>query len=379
MTKYTPDPKRLAQAMAIKAEMDNIKGRFVGVAAPPRIKLRDELKKLLVDKNIPSQRRVKATRMAVNMKNRFGQGVVPTRPHKLLDDISGEGFSLAELDDGWAVEAPPKGTLLYEALHKWNQQICSMSSGILPLYADDMEASSLTCTNTNQSCRIVLQAAPSDHNELSENGYLSLDLLKKKDELYAQHCVDGLPWNVIPYEVEYLYPWVPELFQEAGNTTQVYTEASTRLEVMLSILKLAQRSSEETDVHSGNEFWQKIQIEAERGSRVPFAGEIPHFVTFLKKMSGGIDNPHLFMEYWAFLLTLKTKAKNIMGPIYSAIAEVESSKPICRSCFGKPRNKSNTADFLDFFIPTPVNDFELLTQRLPLALLMLAQIFELHV
>ena len=324
---YVPNATRLAKVLAIDKAFQSIKVQFVGVAAPPRIKLRDELKLILVGAGLIDLRRVKPSRMGVNMKNRFGQGVVPARAHKLLSDIYGEGFSLTELDLPWAVETPPVSCTEYAEILAWNQNICALSGGFLPQYADGIEATSLSCTNTNPSCRIMLQTAPSDNKELTENGLLSLERLAKKDPLYAQHCTDGLTWSLIPYEVEYLHPWVPELFQEAGNTAQAYTEASTRFEVMLSILKIAQRTSKDPNAPSGDAFWEKIQLEAERGGRVPFADEVVHFVRFLKKLCGGIENPHLFMEYWSFLLTLKSKPKNIMGPIYSAIADVTIGTP----------------------------------------------------
>ena len=151
----------MAIFLNIAPQMEAIRVQFVGVAATPRIKLRDAVKKLLIEKKIVMVRRVNPLRMGTNMKNRFGQGVVTTKPHKLLGDIVGEGFSLLELDEPWAVEAPPKDTNAYKEIFKWNQNICAMSGGLSPMYAEDIEGTSLTCTNTNQSCRIVLQGAPS--------------------------------------------------------------------------------------------------------------------------------------------------------------------------------------------------------------------------
>ena len=211
---------RMAKVKAIAPEMKSIRDRFVGVAAPPRFSLRDELKVLLKSRDLVKTRRVNPTRMAVNLKNRFGQGVVPARPHTLLSDIVGEGFSLQELDDPWGVEAPDVMSKEYEEMFEWNQSICRTSGDLLPEYTEEVEGTSLTCTNTNQSLRVVLQGAPSSHKLLSEDGHLSLALLERRDALYAQHCRDGLIWNFIPSEVESEHPWVSELFQEAGNTKQ---------------------------------------------------------------------------------------------------------------------------------------------------------------
>ena len=327
-TPFVPDAGRMAKIQAVAPAIEKIGRAFVGVDAPPRIKLRDELKELFLKDSIVDRRRCKPSRMGAHVKNRFGQGILPARPHKLLSDIFGEGFSLDELDDPWAVATPPSSTAEYEAIFHTNQNICEMSSKLLPLYLDELEATSLTCTNTNQSCRIVLQGAPSDHEHLSENGVLSIERLRKKDPAYAQHCEDGLLWNIIPFEVEYLFPWVPDLFQEAGNTKQAYAEASTRFEVMLSVLKLAQRAADDRNAPAPHDaFWEKVQSEASRDGRVPFAEDIPHFVRFLKKLSGGIANPHYFNEYKSFLLTLKSKPKNIVGPIYSAVADVTVGIP----------------------------------------------------
>lgn len=116
-----------------------------------------------------------------------------------------------------------------------------------------------------------------------------------------------------------------DLFQEAGNATHTAKTAETREQIMYKMLAAAhrillewQRGPRQVDV---DEVWKRALREAGRG-KPEFRDEIPHMLTFVRNLAGGIEEPVHLNYYRSFLRTLEGKLKIITGQDYENIAAV---------------------------------------------------------
>ena len=92
---------------------------------------------------------------------------------------------------------------------------------------------SLSASHTNFALRLVASAAPHDSETLSVNGILSLEQVRQRDPVLAQHVEHGLTWNVIAKEVAVAHPDVLQLVQASQNATLQKSESEMHSEIRL--------------------------------------------------------------------------------------------------------------------------------------------------
>ena len=103
-------------------------------AEPQIVCLRDEAMSILRAANLLQTRHVRADVVGCHPSNRYGDGVVPAHVHGLMSRILAAGWSDAELDKAYAVDAAPLSHPLQKANASMNHAMALDSQGLLPPY-----------------------------------------------------------------------------------------------------------------------------------------------------------------------------------------------------------------------------------------------------
>lgn len=293
------------------------------------VALRDEVKGLLKKEGLMERSFINSKWMGTHPDNRYGDGVVPADVIALIGDIFGQGFSLLALQDPTCSEMPPPGHARYARLQHFNVHLAEGSGGMLPLYEDVIKAVSVTCGHTSQGFRCFQGGVPCDDPRFTQDGKLSIRRLQETQPSYAKAVSEGIEWDMLRYQAEDAFPWVPKLFQESGNAGQQIAHCESRLEIMLKIREIAARNSR---LHNGNPFWDRVKTEAIRAGS-SFKNEIEGLVDCVSDLSGGLDNPVLLYEYRNFVRQLQVQ-RVVRGWVLGACAKakigVEGACPLFR-------------------------------------------------
>ena len=299
--------------------LEDIMRRFTPDA--PIVQLRDEARKLLLEHKIMEYRRCSTASVGVYPFNRFNEAIIPSHVIELIDGIVGEGYSEEAMDVRYALAMPPPGTSKNALYAAENEKLIVDAGGVLPPYelgASGLQILSASCGHTAQGFRCFLQAGPSDHPKLSENGKWSLHKLRQLQPKYATAVEEGLDWFVVPAELEDCFPRIMELFMEAGNLPAALATTETRYQIVLKLHAAAQRHFKIPSGDSADEVWERVKLEAFRG-RPSFKDEIGDFIIFLKNLSGGLDNPIHLDWITSFLRTLQNP-RIVRGECFAAVA-----------------------------------------------------------
>ena len=74
-----------------------------------------------------------------------------------------------------------------------------------------------------------MAGSPSDDARCSQDGRLSIRRLEEQQPQYAKAVKEGIEWDILRWQLEDEYPWIPKLFQEAGNAGQHIARCESRL------------------------------------------------------------------------------------------------------------------------------------------------------
>ena len=184
----------------------------------PIFDLRDEAVKLLRSVNLPRKRNFSAKHVGVHFKNRYGDGLIVAHVGKLALKFTIRGFSLEELGIPRATAMPPAGHPRRTQFEAFNKELVDKSNGTLPEFEpNEIEILSGQKTHTSQSCRCVLKGAPCDDTRVATDGKYCMDKIRSLRPSYAQVCLEGMEWEVIPWAVEDEFELIMNLIQETGN------------------------------------------------------------------------------------------------------------------------------------------------------------------
>ena len=172
---------------------------------------------LLTDMRLPPMS------VGVHPQNRDGLMLNAADVHQLLDSISQVGFVPARID-AIAVEIGDEEHRVY------NQRLVDAAGGALgTMDSKLLKVLSLSASHTNFALRLVACSARHDSTELSVNGLLSLQQVRARDSVLAEHVEHGLSWRVISKEVAEAFPKILQLIQASQNATLQKAESEVQL------------------------------------------------------------------------------------------------------------------------------------------------------
>ena len=158
----------------------------------------------------------------------------------------------------------------------------------------------------------------SDDERLTLDGRLALSRLADMQPSYDDMFVNGIEWDWIKWPVKLMFPFIPKFIQEAGNAGQQFARCESRLEAVLKIREVAARNAK---LHGGDAQWGRVEQEVSRGGS-PFLSELPHLVSFVKELSGGLNNPFLLFELGDVVRQLQVQ-RVVKDQILASIAELQ--------------------------------------------------------
>jgi hypothetical protein len=254
----------------------------------------------LAKADLSYQMRVNPRQVGFDPVNRDALGCTVQEVHLLADDIAFVGFSWSECSHALCVEIEPGD----QSVHKFNAMLCN-GVDLAPVPENSLKFASLSCGHTNFGLRAIAAGVPSSTPWLSENGRMSLDKLRKRDQEYADAVDHGLHWTVLKAVVRSKYPDILPLLQAAKNVGGHVALHSMAAEAQ----KLG---------HDAN--WVAIKRAVLR-SRPPFADSVDEMVAFLATRSGGADGKHLqsFLAFHRAFVNPSVRG-SVPAAWYSALA-----------------------------------------------------------
>ncbi len=241
--------------MLIKIELDKADAQV--------ITLRDAVKKLARENKLVLRETMHSMYLGTHPDNRYGDGVVPIDVYTLIGGIFTQGVSPKSLQDPTCSEMPPFGHPRHNKFRHSNEELVNGSGGLLPPFADMIRAVTLTCGHAPQGFLCFQHSMPCNDPRFSVDGKLSVRRLGEVQPVYLEAITTGVPWDCFTYQFEDAFPWISELFQEAGNAGQSIARCESRLEVCLKMRKIALRLSDD-EGRLDETKWSRVIQEAQR-------------------------------------------------------------------------------------------------------------------
>jgi hypothetical protein len=313
----------------IKHQLSQILGHYLHDDNPAIFALRDQVIDILKDLGLVWTQRVSSKFVVAHPGNRYGDGIVPQHVHNLVHKFSEHAFSIQEFGTPVATQVPPAENPRHAVVKEFNEKLVQDSMGFLPAcQEEDYCIMSVAKSHSSMASRCVLKGVP-DHGcdlsgpRLDENGYLSLDRIKKCCPSYAEYIEHGFPWLVVHWAVEEQYPGLVDLLMESGNLAQQQAMDETRIQLALKMQHASERlvSQEKCKFDAGtthmttDQIWLAVRREALRGSP-KFRTEIDDLMNYVKTMAG--SGGTLLKDIVGFAKTLKVPAI-VHGEVLSAV------------------------------------------------------------
>ena len=285
---------------------------------PPIFALRDEALRLLRPLNLIKTLKMSSRFVVVHPQNRYGDGIIPSHCHYLVDSFATKGFSWAEIGIPLASEVPPPNNPRYKLIVQFNSEIVTNSCGALPPIAEEEYIlMSAAKSHSSMGSRCVIFEIPHDNEKITDCGKLSLHKIRAIRPEYAEAISSGFEWTVVCWQVEEAFPSLMDLLQEAGNSAQAASLDETRWQVALKMYASTQRLLQTKDMTTET-IAEAVEREALRGAPA-FASEIHDLHTYVRNMAG--EDSWMLKELIAFSKTLKVP-RIVNGPVLAAVSEV---------------------------------------------------------
>ena len=209
----TSSAERLA---VIAPRLKEIMRSYREMAMPPIFALRDELRSLLIAHGLLVKMQLSSRFVAVNEKNRYGDGIQVKHARNQINTFAKYAFSKLEIGIPLATEMPPEGHKRYRKVADFNNKLVDDSSGALPRFAaEETKLLSISKSHSSMACKMVLFGVPHDNEALTEDGCLSLHKIKLVAPEFAAAIDDGFEWEVVQLCVDDAFPGVTDLLQDA--------------------------------------------------------------------------------------------------------------------------------------------------------------------
>ena len=240
------------------------------------VKSVSELFEVLRKAGLLTDMRIPPLSVGVHPQNRDGLMLNATDVHQLPDSISHVGFVPSRVD-AIGIEVASEQDRMY------NQRLVDGAGGSLgSMDSKLLKVLSLSASHTNFALRLVACSARHESAELSVNGVLSLQQVKARDGVLAEHVERGLCWRVISKEVAEAFPSILQLIQASQNATLQKSESEVQLLRRIFSLASSQDSPDFQAI-------KKVAL----SSKPPCAECFPALYNFALRFCGGTDGRFL--------------------------------------------------------------------------------------
>ena len=243
--------------------------------------------------------------------------------HKKGAGIYGIGADLKQLSVAICAELAPEGPTRHSQLQANNSMLNKFSGLLAPINGGELYLS-LGCSHTVAFCKLAPLAGPTPIKALQDaNG--KVDYAKICKQADFKHMIEkGWDWDVIPFDVDALFPRFAAVVQRALNGSNSVSSEIGELDTAVALVDM----QKELD---GNEAWEQMALESVKASGMSCAGYADAILQFVKLFGGGPGAPFItFMdsigkkfnsslilgqEFWHALTYTKFQDKACMFPM----------------------------------------------------------------
>ena len=278
---------------------------------------RDNAMKLLEECGMVYRQTVHCQHVLCHPENRFGDGLEPSRCHKLMRDIASVGFSFSMVDAvAFEIPASDIGRAKVEA---FNQSMAVSSDGLLASVRPGTAQLATVCgghlTGGLRAIHFGQKSLP-ECSAICDGGFLASHAIPQRDQEFAKALREGLEYRIIRHQAEELFPGLPDLFQEVGNIGGQLFHGEGTTSLLLKIHSRGARMQEAT----GSIDWQLVEQLVLR-SCPPNPSDVPAMCKYVEFWSGGAAIPILLHDLQEFTRGLPC-ARTLRGPLFNALHEL---------------------------------------------------------
>ena len=196
---------------------------------------------VLRDAGLAYKQKLQPKHMLIHTENRSGQMVSVADVHSKGAAMSQIGFSLAKLGESVCFELPVD-YVEKEKVVQANKSLSDLSENMVSKPLGTERFASVSTSHTTAFLKAVEQSCKTCEDELSVNGFLSMETMLLKGDDLKEMISEGWEWVCISCEVEKALPHLPAFLQQALNSALVCTLCS------FSLLALAALFNNNTNV-----------------------------------------------------------------------------------------------------------------------------------
>ena len=206
------DTTAIGRCKSIAPQVNEQLKQYFETEDPPVFAIRDALLKLARDAKVLKKMRYKIQNVAINKSNRYGNGVLPSHIHSLIDLFLAGGTSREELGIPLAAQMPPKGDPMHSEAWEFIKKIIDDSNEALPPYDDSTDIFITTCTKTHSMQAIRCTALEHSHTPADDktnvvgkfilDDHLNMGVVRKFRPELADICDEGIDFEVLVWPGE---------------------------------------------------------------------------------------------------------------------------------------------------------------------------------
>ena len=245
--------------------------------------------------------------------NRDGEGGNTQQVLKLAEDIWEVGFSWEATRHATCVEVIP-GTRDVEI---FNQKF-SDGNGMAAVPVNSIHFGSLSGGHTNYVLRCIAGGVPTTRADMADKGHFSVDLIRRKDPLYADAVSKGLTWRVLKWEVRTMWPRALQIIQAARNLPAAMNRRVSEMQGMSQLHSLSAAACERGDRPNWPDIKRAVLL-----SKPAWAEYVDELILFVAAKAGGpkgtfLDGMKRFFRQW-----VETGVRSSLpGGLYAQLADL---------------------------------------------------------
>ena len=245
--------------------------------------------------------------------NRDGEGGNAQQVLMLAADIWDVGFSWEATRHATCVEVIP-GTHDVEI---FNQKF-SEGNGIAAVPENSIHFGTLSGGHTNYVLRCIAGGVPTSRADMAEKGHFSLDVIRRKDPLFAQAVSQGLTWRVLKWEVRTMWPRALQIIQAARNVPASMNRKISEMQGMSQLHSLSAAVYERGDRPNWPDIKRAVLL-----SKPAWGEYVDDLILFVAAKAGGpkgtfLEGMKRFFRQWA-----DTSLRNSFpGGLYAQLADL---------------------------------------------------------
>ena len=202
----------------VEDRMNAILHEYGTAADPPIFALRDEAMSLLRPRHLLRKMQISSRMVVVHPRNRYGDGLVPSHVHTLIDKFALHGFSLLEIGLPLCSEVPPKSHKRHDDVVSFNKKMVVDSFGQLaPIAEEEYYVMSVAKSHSSMASRCVILEVAHDNDKITDHGKLSLHRIEMLRPEYAAAIKSGFEWEVLCWQAEDTFPSMIDLLQDRSS------------------------------------------------------------------------------------------------------------------------------------------------------------------